>query len=264
MENLEETVRLEVKTDPETVRDQARWCGIKPGQRVLDAGCGPGKISSIIYDMVQPGGSITGLDYSEERVIHGKDHYGREPGIDFKLHDLRDPLPDIGLFDIIWVRFVLEYNREESLQIVRNLTEHLKHSGRLCLMDLDHNCLSHYELPFQMEKTLFQIMEKLETAYNFDPYSGRKLYAYLYDLGYRNIQVDLKAHHLLYGKTRDEDLFNWFKKVEVIATKIQDIFEEYPGGQDAFFEDFTAFFSDSRRFTYTPLILCKGIKPLIP
>jgi ubiquinone/menaquinone biosynthesis C-methylase UbiE len=58
MENSEESVRLEMKTDTETVRRQAEWCGIKPGMRVLDVGCGPGITTSILHEMIQPGGSI--------------------------------------------------------------------------------------------------------------------------------------------------------------------------------------------------------------
>ena len=109
----------------------------------------------------------------------------------------------------------------------------------------------------------------LQYKYNFDPYAGRKLYAYLYDLGYRDIQLNLLAHHLIYGKIRDEDLFNWIKKVEIASLKTKDLqtkelFKNYPGGHDAFFEDFTKFFLSPRRFTYTPLILCKGKKPLSP
>ena len=58
MEHAEETSRLERKTDPSYVEAQARWCGLKPGQRVLDAGCGPGKTTSILHSLVQPGGSV--------------------------------------------------------------------------------------------------------------------------------------------------------------------------------------------------------------
>lgn len=262
MENIEESVRLEVKTDPEAVRKQARWCDIKPGLRVLDAGCGPGNVTSILHEMIQPGGSILGVDYSEERVRYAKKHYGRPAGIDFQLNDLCDPLAGMGPFDVIWVRFVLEYNLEESREIVRNLTDCLKPDGHLCLMDLDHNCLNHYQLPVKMEKILFGIMARLEKDYGFDPYSGRKLYAYLYDLDYQNIQLDLMAHHLIYGKIGNADIFNWLKKVEIASIKTQELFEMYPGGHDGFFVDFKTFFLDSRRFTYTPLILCKGMKPM--
>jgi len=265
MENLEETVRLEIKTDPEAVRKQALWCGLKPGLRVLDAGCGTGKITSILYEMIQPGGRIVGVDYSEERIHYATQHYGRESGIDFQVHDLRGPLDGLGLFDCIWVRFVLEYNRIESPDIVRNLTACLKPGGYLCLLDLDHNCLNHYELPEKMEGILFALMDMAQQEYNFDPYSGRKLYAYLFDLDFENIRVDLTGHHLIYGKTRDEDLFNWTKKAEVASTKTKSgLFEDYPGGPDAFFADFAKFFTDPRRFTYSPLILCKGMKPLSP
>jgi len=261
MENLEEAFRLELKTDPDIIRKQALWCGLKPGLRVLDVGCGPGKITSILHEMVRPDGSVLGIDYSEERINYSKQHYGEKGGIDFQVHDPRKPLKNIGLFDLIWVRFFLEYNRIESPAIAGNLTACLKPGGYLCLMDLDHNCLNHYELPPRMEKILIELMGRLEERHNFDPFAGRKLYSYLYDLGYKEIQVELLAHHLFYAKMREEDIYNWIKKVEVTSEKAKDIFEKYPGGKAEFFEDFKKFFLDPRRFTYTPLILCKGMKP---
>ena len=38
--------------------------------------------------------------------------------------------------------------------------------------------------------------------FNFDPYAGRKLYAYLFDLGYEAIVVSVGAHHVIYGELR--------------------------------------------------------------
>ena len=264
MENLEEAIRLEVKTNPTEVRNQAVWCGLKPGFHVLDAGCGPGKITSILHEMIQPGGKILGLDYSEARINHAREHYARDRNISFEVRDLRKPIEGVGPFDLIWVRFVLEYNRAESFQIVKNLTTLLKPDGHLCLLDLDHNSLCHYEMPVEMEAVLGRISARLEENFNFDPYSGRKLYAYLYDLGYRDIQVNLIPHHLIYGKIKEGDMFNWIKKAEVISSKTTKLFQDYPGGHKTFFTDFRSFFLDPRRFTYTPLILCKGMKPPAP
>jgi len=262
MESLEETLRLEIKTDPETIRKQAHFCGLKPGLRVLDAGCGIGKTTYILHKMCQPGGRVLGIDYSEERIQYARKHYDQESGINFKLHDIRDPLAGEGLFDLIWIRFVLEYYRVESRDIIRNLAASLKPGGYFCLLDLDHNCLNHYELPGKLESTIFELMSVAEKRYNFDPYAGRKLYASLYDLGYENIQVDLRAHHLIYGKIRNEDIFTWFKKLEIASNKAKETLERYPGGSGAFVDDFFQFFNDPRRFTYTPLIICKGMKPL--
>ncbi|MBW2610565.1 MAG: class I SAM-dependent methyltransferase [Deltaproteobacteria bacterium] len=263
MENDQEAFRLDIKTDPEAVREQALWCGIRPGLRILDVGCGPGKTTSILHEMVKPNGQVVGVDFSGDRIRKAKKRYGGESGIDFEICDFTKPMRG-GLrnFDLIWIRFVLEYHAKESPNIIKNITDCLRPGGYLCLLDLDHNCLNHYELPPKMESILFQVVGMMEREYNFDPYIGRKLYSYLYDLDYKDIQMDLRAHHLIYGETNETDLFNWTKKLEMASTKASEVFEDYPGGHKKFFDDFVRFFNDPRQFTYTPLILCKGMKPV--
>jgi SAM-dependent methyltransferase len=262
MENEEEAIRLEMKTDPEAVKKQAVWCGVKPGLRVLDAGCGPGITTSILHKMIQPGGEIIGLDYSEERIDYAIEYYGNNTGIDFYIHDLREPINEFGQFDLIWVRFVLEYHRIGSLDIVKNLHDCIKPGGYLCLLDLDHNCLSHYDMPQEIVHIFNKLSERLDQEYNFDTYAGRKLYSYLYDYKFEDIEVDVLAHHLIYGNNLgDGDIYNWMKKLEVVAEFLDDVFESYPGGYKAFSRDFKSFFFDSRRFIYTPLIIGKGRKP---
>jgi len=261
MESPDENLRLERKTMEQRVIEQARWCGIKPGMRVLDAGCGPGKTTALLHHLIQPGGSILGVDYAEKRITYAKENYGNDLGIDFRLHDLRDPCGHIGAFDLIWARFVLEYNREESFEIVKNLSLTLNPGGVLCLIDLDYNCLTHHALPEKMDAVVGRLATALMLKHNFDPYVGRKLYSYLYDLTSEKIEVDLKAHHLFYGRASENDIFNWGKKVEVATKKEKKIFGIYPGGHEQFLRDFKNFFTSPRRFTYTPVIICKGRKP---
>lgn len=262
MENDDEAIRLEAKTDRDAVKKQAMWCGVQPGLRILDAGCGPGLTTSILNQMAQPGGSVVGVDYSDKRIAYAQENYADASGISFYFHDLRDALSGFQQFDLIWVRFVLEYHRVGSIDIIRNLNDCLKPGGYLCLLDLDYNCLSHYELPSSLEAILPKVMERMDREYNFDTYAGRRLYSYLYDYGYEDIQMDLTAHHLIYGNNiKAGDIFNWLKKAEVSVQRIGDLFENYPGGYEAFTSDFKEFFLNPRRFTYTPLILCKGRKP---
>lgn len=261
MENDEEWLRLETKTDPKAFQAQAEWSGIRPGMRVLDAGCGPGLTTAILHRMVQPGGEALGVDYSPALIEYARAKYADTPGIRFETHDIREPLRESCSFDAVIVRFVLEYNLAESERIVNNLTPTLKKEGIISLIDLDYNCLSHYPLPPAMESHLVDLMHLLEEKFNFDPYAGRKLYACLYNAGYRNITVDMRAHHLIYGPPKDSDLFNWLKKAEVVTRKAEHLFKDYPGGRSGFFEAFRAFFNDPSRFTYTPVILCRGIRP---
>ena len=104
-------------------------------------------------------------------------------------------------------------------------------------------------------------MARLERRADFDAYAGRKLYAYLYDLGLADIKVNLFPHHLIYGPVKKSDLFNWTRKVEIAAKNSGYDFKEFPNGYLGFADEFKTFFHDHRRFTYSPLICCRGRKP---
>jgi len=261
MENSEETLRLDLKTDAKIVENQALWAGIKPGMRVADLGYGSGKTTFYLHKLVQPSGEVVGVDIAEERIKYAKKHYNKK-GIQYILRDIRKPLDDLGMFDFIWVRFVLEYYRSQSFNIVKNISSILKPGGIMCLIDLDYNCLNHFGLSQKLQRTFYGIMKSMEKNANFDPYVGIKLYSFLYDLGYQDIDVNMTPHHLIFGKLNERDAFNWTKKLEVAVKKIGYEFKEYKGGYEEFSEEFNKFFSDPRRFTYTPLISCKGRKAL--
>ena len=260
MESEEEALRLDLKTDGGVAQDQALWAGIQPGMRVVDLGCGSGKTTFYLNELVQPAGKTVGVDISEQRIQFAKSRYQAE-GLEFLCRDIRTPLDDVGLFDFIYIRFVLEYHLANSFDIVKNISRILKPGGILCLIDLDCNCLRHYGLSQRLENALIKIMQELSRTMNFDPYVGIKLYAFLHDLGYEDISVRVTPHNLIYGDLRETDKFNWTQKVEIAARNSGYGFEEFAGGYQEFFEEFKAFFSDRRRFTYTPLIACRGRKP---
>ncbi|HQG65622.1 MAG TPA: class I SAM-dependent methyltransferase [Smithella sp.] len=261
MENAEEEKRLEMKTNPDAVREQALWFGIGPGARILDVGCGPGKTTALLHDLAQPHGRAVGVDISESRINYARAFYGKDNGIDFHVRDVRLPMKDLGQFDFIWVRFLLEYYLDDAFEIIKNISANLKPGGYLCLLDLDHNCLSHWEMPPAMESVVIKAMMHAQENFNFDLYAGRKLYAHLYDLDYEDIKLNIMPHHLIYGELQPADEFNWMKKLEIGVEKAPEIFIDYPGGSGQFLEDFKVFFNDPRRFTYSPLILCQGRKP---
>lgn len=258
MEHPEEAFRLDLKTDRERLIQQATWAGLRPGMRVLDLGCGSGKTSAFFQDFVQPDGSVVGFDGSSERIEHARNLHGGR-GAEFVCGNFYEPLAALGGFDFIWVRFVLEYHLARAFDIVRNVANNLKQGGILCLADLDHNSMNHHGMSQRLERALAGIMRALE-ADDFDPQVGRKLYSFMYDLGFQDIQVDLQAHHLIYGRLNDVDEYNWKKKVEISAARSGYDFPEYPGGPQEFLAEFQGFFSNPRRFTYTPLILVRGKK----
>lgn len=261
MENTEEIARLERKTDPKIVLQQAIWAGLKPGMRVADIGCGSGKTTHALYQAVQPGGQALGVDMSEERLAYARDKYAA-PGLRFVRRNALETLKDLGTFDFVWVRFFLEYHRSQAFDIVKNLSNIIKPGGILCLIDLDYNCLNHFGMPDRLARAMRACMRKLEREADFDPYVGIKLYSFLYDLGFEGINVAMAPHHLIFGELNDIDAYNWTKKIEVAFKRTAIELKDYPGGYAEFFQEFKDFFTDPRRFSYTPLIACRGSRPL--
>lgn len=261
MEHVDEALRLDMKTGRDAVEKQACWAGLLPGMRVADIGCGSGKTTSMLNVLCQPFGQAVGVDSSLERIAHAQNTY-KAPGLSYCCRNFYEPLDDLGLFDFIWVRFVLEYHREKAFEIVQNLSRCLKPGGILCLIDLDYNCLTHAGIPARLEKAIANITKKLELEADFDPYMGRKLYSFLYDLDFQDIAVDMSAHHLISGNLNEVDAYNWNQKVQVAAKNSNYSFSEYVGGFNEFSEEFEKFFADPRRFTYTPLLSVRGISPI--
>jgi SAM-dependent methyltransferase len=260
MESEEESLRLDLKTDPGAVEEQARWAGVVPGMRVVDLGCGAGKTTQILHRLAQPGGEVVGIDNSQQRIDYAMEHYA-ESGIFYVVRDARGSLSDLGRFDLVWVRFLLEYYEQMSYEIAKNAYQLLSPGGTLCLLDLDHNCLGHFGASERLERTMRNMVLGTQRQHGFDPFVGRKLYAYLYDLGCIDIEVRMSAHHLIYGELSEIDRFNWLSKAEA-ARNAQGLFAaDYPGGYEEFHRELCAYLEHPRRFIYTPLIMCKGKKP---
>ncbi len=260
MENCDESKRLEMKTDIENITAQIRWAGLKPGMRVADVGCGPGKITALLHRMANPDGRAVGIDISADRIQYAADHYG-DSGLHFHCRDISEPLDDLGQFDFVLIRFVLEYYRSRAFDIVSNVARMIKPGGILCLIDLDNNCLSQYGIPSRLKNAICEIMAKLERDDDFDPHMGIKLYSMLYDLDFQSIDLTMEAHHLIYGELDHVQDYDWTKKVEVAAKNCGYGFEEYDDGYAGFYSEFRTSFADPRRFIYTPVICCRGVRP---
>lgn len=260
MESAEENLRLDLKTDEERLKRQVLWAGLTSGMRVADIGCGSGKTTFFMQQIVAPGGKSLGLDISEPRIDFAREHYSG-PGLDFVCRDVFDSLDDLGLFDFVWSRFLLEYHRTRCRDIVDKLAKLVKPGGILCLADLDYNCLTHYGFPERLNKAIEGLIGTVERRANFDPYVGRKLYAFMYDLGFEEIELTLMPHHLIFGKLDEVDAFNWTQKLLVAGKNAGYDFPQYEEGFESFREEFLRCFADPRRFTYTPIICCRGRKP---
>lgn len=260
MQSADETLRLDVKTDPALVLEQARWAGLHPGMRVADVGCGSGKAAATLHEAACPGGEVVGIDIFVERLEFARANYAR-PGLTFVQGDALQDLGELGQFDFVWCRFLFEYYREQAGELFRGLDRLVRPGGILCLVDLDNNCMNFDGLPQRLELTVREILHGLEAATGFDPLAGRRLYGLLYDHGYAEIDVQVGAHNLLFGALDAAVMQNWRQKLTMAMARSQCPLTRYPGGAAEFFAEFESCFSHPRRFSYTPIIACRGRKP---
>jgi ubiquinone/menaquinone biosynthesis C-methylase UbiE len=260
MESDEESLRLDLKTDPAEVAEQAGWAGIRPGMRVVDLGCGAGRTTQVLHQLVQPGGEVIGVDCCQPRIAYAREHHSQQ-GVTYAVGDARESLAHLGHFDLVWIRFLLEYYEQSSPEIVRNACRLVRPGGTICLIDLDQNCLGHFGASPRLDQTMRNLVFAMQKQYGFDPYVGRKLYACLYDLGCADIEVRVSAHHLIYGQLSDNDRFNWLAKAEAARNAPGLFADTYPGGFEEFRRELVAYLEHPRRFIYTPIVMCKGKPP---
>ena len=65
-------------------------CGLRPGERVLDAGCGIGRLARPLSAYLGRGGSYAGFDVDAGAIAWCHEHYADVPGFAFAHADLRN------------------------------------------------------------------------------------------------------------------------------------------------------------------------------
>ncbi len=70
-------------------------------RRIADLGCGDGRLAARVLD-ARPGvGTVVAYDVSPPMVARARRRFAGRPGVTVVLHDLADPLPDDGPFDVV-------------------------------------------------------------------------------------------------------------------------------------------------------------------
>ncbi|WP_372995208.1 class I SAM-dependent methyltransferase [Lutispora sp.] len=104
--------------------------GLKGNERVLDVGCGDGKITAEIAKLL-PDGSIVGIDISEDMINFSKKNFASQgiKNIDFIVDDATK-MDFYDEFDLI-VSFTCLHWIEDHVAVLNNVRKALKNSGRL-------------------------------------------------------------------------------------------------------------------------------------
>ncbi|WP_326982877.1 methyltransferase domain-containing protein [Chryseobacterium sp. MYb264] len=187
----------------ESLEFQMNLLDLKPGDHVLDVGCGAGIQAEDMAKRVAPSGRVTGTDISSVMIQFAKTK-SAESGLPLDFHVAKaesQPFPDQS-FDAVRTERVMLYlkNTKEALNEFKRL---LKPGGKLVIFDLhwDGVLLSHRDKTFTR-----RIVHYITDAFPNGHFGG-DLYYHLKDAGFNNVSVTPYSY---FGG--DETLLNIVKK----------------------------------------------------
>jgi arsenite methyltransferase len=176
-----------VYSKPDILRRRAlvhEALGAAPGERVLDAGCGPGFYVAEILERVGPSGSVVGVDASAPMLAVAAKRCEGHANVDFHEGDVTAlPVPDSSFDRVLSVQ-VLEYVSDIPAALAE-LRRVLRTGGRVLIWDVDWATVSwHSEDPARMERFLAAWDEHLS-----DPSLPRTLSARLREAGFEDVEM---------------------------------------------------------------------------
>lgn len=181
-------------------------CGLVPGAKVLEIGCGPGFVTGMLAECVSPG-EAHGLDSSGEllnvalNVVSKKYTNTRF----FKGDAYASGLPE-KQYDFIYNRLIYQHLKDPRCAL-REAKRLVRPGGKICVVDVDAGW--QFIEPHCPEfDRLNELSCEAQAKIGGDRYIGRKLPNYMRDVGLTSIKLDVIAitslnarHDLLLGIT---------------------------------------------------------------
>lgn len=162
--------------------------GARPGDRILDVGCGPGFYVTELLEAVGPEGSVVGLDISADMLAVAAKRAEGHGNVTFYEADASSlPVPDASFDRAVCVQ-VLEYVRDVPTAL-REMHRALRPGGRVLVWDVDWATVSWHAIDRQLTRRVLAAWDKHLTH----PSLPRTLAAQLRNAGFDDVRMDAHA-----------------------------------------------------------------------
>jgi len=165
---------------------------LRPGQRLLDVGCGPGTITLDLARQVAPG-EVVGIDRAPE-VLDGARAASTREGADnvsFLVGDVYGlDLPD-DLFDVVHAHQVLQHLADPVAALVE-LRRVCRPGGLVAVRDADHAAMTWFPESAALERWL-ALYRQVAQRNGGEPDAGRRLFAWARSAGFPAVECSASA-----------------------------------------------------------------------
>jgi SAM-dependent methyltransferase len=165
---------------------------LRPGQDVLDVGCGPGTITADLAELVAPG-QVTAVDAAED-VLHQARENAAGRGLDtvrFAVADVHAlDFPDDS-FDVVHAHQVLQHVGD-PVRALREMRRVCRPGGIVAVRDSDYGAFTWFpELPALDEWQ--ELYHRVARANGGEPDAGRRLLSWARAAGFSEIRATAAA-----------------------------------------------------------------------
>lgn len=175
----------------ESVLRSHRWrtaensCGyllphLRPGQRVLDLGCGPGTITEDLARLVGPEGEVVGVDSSTD-VIEQARRDSRATNVSYDVKDISALDLADSSFDLVHAHQVLQH-LEDPVGALREMARVAAPGGLVAVRDADYAAMTWYPAFDALDRWL-ALYRTLARNQGAEPDAGRRLLGWANEAG---------------------------------------------------------------------------------
>jgi arsenite methyltransferase len=159
------------------------WFDPRPGESILDVGCGTGINDVALAKLVGPSGKIVGIDNSEAMlaIAHSK---ATAPNVEYQLKGVEQMNFPENAFDGVVCTQVLGY-LEDPVTTIRAMLRVVKPGGRVFISETDWDTLM-YNIP---DKDLQRKVTNCFSDHQGDGWMGRRLHFLCLKAGAKEIEL---------------------------------------------------------------------------
>jgi ubiquinone/menaquinone biosynthesis C-methylase UbiE len=159
---------------------------LKPGDRLLDVGCGPGSITADLAELVAPG-SVVALDQAAEVLLeaHALLEERGLSNVNLGVGDIYDLDFDDDAFDVVHAHQVLQHLSDPVAAMVE-MKRVARPGGLVAVRDADYRGMQWFPLDERLDLWL-SVYTKVARANGAEPDAGRELLSWALKAGFSEV-----------------------------------------------------------------------------